>query len=499
MPPIRRSVLLAIAALTWALPARGQEEPRAPRPNLLLLFADDQRADTVGAWGNPFISTPNIDRLAGGGVSFRRAYCMGSMHGAVCVPSRAMLHTGRDYHGLDMNDFNGATTLGQALGAAGYRTFATGKWHNGRGSFQRSFQRGEAVMFGGMSNHREVPVVDLGEAGFQNERTGERHSSELFADAAIEFLREQDGEAPFFCYVAFTAPHDPRDPPRPFAERYLDAPPPLPRNFLPQHPFDNGMLVLRDENLGPWPRTRELIEDQLAEYYGLVTHLDEQVGRILEALEATGLAEETVVVYAADHGLAVGSHGLLGKQSLYEHSMRAPLILSGPGIPRGTASTALVYLLDLYPTLLGLCGAPGDADITGRDLSPLWRGEAEGVRDTLYLSLTDSQRAVMDGRWKLIRYPRVDVTQLFDLASDPDELLDLSARPEHAARVAALWAELERWQAEVGDDAPLVVPEDRRVPRLRDLTGTAREPDRWQPRWIRRKYFGEGPEPLSPR
>lgn len=489
--------LLALAAL--ALSPQEPAEPAPERPNLLLLFADDQRADTIGAWGNPFIETPNLDGLVREGVSFRRAYCMGSMHGAVCIPSRAMLHTGRDYHGLDMQDFGGATTLGQALGSAGYRTFGTGKWHNGRGAFQRSFQSGEAIMFGGMSNHREVPIVDLTDGGFENERSGDRHSSELFAQAAIEFLLEQDGASPFFCYVAFTAPHDPRDPPRPFAEPYLDSPPPLPRNFLPQHPFDNGMLVLRDENLGPWPRTRELVEDQLAEYYGLISHLDEQVGRILEALEASGQADNTLVVYAADHGLAVGSHGLLGKQSLYEHSMRAPLIVSGPGLPEGASTTALVYLLDLYPTLLGLCGTSGDADIAGHDLAPLWRGEQEAVRETLFLSMTDAQRAVTDGRWKLIRYPRVDLTQLFDLASDPDELLDLSDRPEQQARVAELWTELERWQAEVGDEAPLVVAEELRVPRFRDLTGTPRKPDRWQPRWIRRKYFGEGPEPATPR
>ena len=134
--------LLALAAL--ALSPQEPAEPAPERPNLLLLFADDQRADTIGAWGNPFIETPNLDGLVREGVSFRRAYCMGSMHGAVCIPSRAMLHTGRDYHGLDMQDFGGATTLGQALGSAGYRTFGTGKWHNGRGAFQRSFQIGRA-------------------------------------------------------------------------------------------------------------------------------------------------------------------------------------------------------------------------------------------------------------------------------------------------------------------------------------------------------------------
>ena len=477
--------LLAFAvpsALSAALEAEGTKPP-----NILLLFADDQRTDTIGAWGNPFIDTPHIDSLAERGTSFRRNYCMGSMHGAVCIPSRAMLHTGRDYHGLDVGNFEGCRTLGEALREVGYQTFATGKWHNGRGAFQRSFEAAEAVMFGGMSNHREVPVVDMQGAAFTNERSGAKHSSELFADAAVQFLAGLEGDDPFFCYVAFTAPHDPRDPPRPFAERYYDERPPLPRNFLPQHPFDNGFLVLRDEVLGPWPRTRELVSDQLCEYYGLITHMDEQIGRVLAALEASGRAQDTIVVYAADHGLAVGSHGLLGKQSVYEHSLRAPLIVTGPGIPQGASTTALTYLLDLYPTLLGRAGARADEDIEGRDLAPLWRGEAQALRDSIFLSMGQSQRAVTDGRWKLIRYPEVDVTQLFDLASDPDELLNLAERPDQAERVSALWKELEGWQARIGDEAPLRVENPR--PAFRDLTGTERKADRWQPWWIRRKYF----------
>ena len=481
------AALLALPLLTSVSPPGRTAPPEAP--NVLLIFADDQRADTIGAWGNPFIDTPHIDSLVERGTSFRRTYCLGSMHGAVCIPSRAMLHTGRDYHGLDVKEFEGCRTLGEVLGAAGYRTFATGKWHNGRDAFRRSFQEGENVMFGGMSDHRAVPVVDRTDDGFTEQRAGEEHSSELFAGSAVRFLESLEGDRPFFCYVAFTAPHDPRDPPRPFAERYYDARPPLPRNFLPQHPFDNGSLVLRDEVLGAWPRTRELVSDQLCEYYGIVTHMDEQIGRILAGLEATGRAEDTIVVFAADHGLAVGSHGLLGKQSLYEHSMRAPMMIVGPGIPAGASSTALTYLHDLYPTLLGQVGLEGDTDIEGRDLAPLWRGEAQAVRETLFLSFARSQRAVMDGRWKLIRYPMVGVTQLFDLASDPDELLNLADRPEHAARIEHLWAELEAWQAQLEDAAPLVYEETK--PLFRDLSDVERKPDRWQPRWIRRKYFDE--------
>lgn len=487
MRSIRNLILLALALAPF-LRAHALEEAATAPPNILLIFADDQRADTIGAWGNPFISTPNIDGLAEAGMSFRRNYCMGSMHGAVCIPSRAMLHTGRDYHGLDMGDFEGCRTLGEALREVGYSTFGTGKWHNGRGAFLRSFGAAKSVMFGGMSNHREVPIVDLEGDHFTEKRMGEKHSSELFTDAAVEFITGHQSDEPFFCYVAYTAPHDPRDPPRPFAEQYYDERPPLPRNFMSQHPFDNGMLVLRDEVLGPWPRTRDVVSDQLAEYYGLITHMDEQIGRLLAALEATGKAENTIIVYAADHGLAVGSHGLLGKQSVYEHSLRAPMIVKGPGIPEGQSTTALTYLLDLYPTLLGRVGARADMGIEGKDLAPLWAGEVEAVRNSVFLSMAQTQRAVTDGRWKLIRYPKVDITQLFDLASDPDELLNLAARPEQAKRVEQLWSELERWQAKVGDDCGLRVENPK--PAFVDLTGTPRKPDGWQPWWIRRKYFG---------
>jgi arylsulfatase A-like enzyme len=312
---------------------------QAKQPNVLLLFADDQRPDTIGAYGNPYIQTPNLDRLVGEGFSFRRAYCLGSQGGAVCVPSRAMLNTGKSFFRIPM-DLNGETTLGQLLGRNGFTTFATGKWHNRRESWLKSFQQGRNIMFGGMSDHAKVPLVDLGPDGkLYREREGVRFSSTLFADAAIDFLRNHSDEKPFFAYVAFTAPHDPRNPPPKYRRMYYRNPPPLPPNFAPQHPFNNGHMTGRDESLGPWPRTEAVVRDQLSEYYGLITHLDRQVGRILRELKAGPHAGNTIVVYTADHGLAVGSHGLLGKQNLYEHSMGAPLISPARGFPRPGSPT----------------------------------------------------------------------------------------------------------------------------------------------------------------
>jgi arylsulfatase A-like enzyme len=477
-------ILLALL-LTAAGVMRPAAAGRPSRPNILVLFADDQRADTVGAWGNRHIRTPNLDRLVAGGFSFRGNYCFGSNNGAVCVPSRAMLMTGKQWLHIDAQ-MTGQKLLPEILREHGYATFGTGKWHNGKVSY-RGFDQARAVFFGGMADHTKVPVEDLGPAGkWVNARTGEKFSSELFADAAIDFLKQPRGEKPFFCYVAFTAPHDPRQPPEPYREMYYRKRPPLPANYLPQHPFDNGMLVLRDEYLLPWPRPKDQLSDQLCEYYGAITHLDEQVGRILKTLEETGQADNTLVVYAADHGLALGSHGLLGKQSVYEHSMRAPLILLGPGIPKGS-TRAFTYLLDLYPSLCDAAGITPPAGLDGKSLRPLWEGKTERVRDSCFLPFQDLMRAVNDGRWKLIRYPQVDHQQLFDLKNDPDERSNLAADPAQAERLARLTELMRRWQKDLGDPQPLTVPNPK--PRFIDLTGHQRQCDPWQPAWIRKKYF----------
>ncbi|MCA8956422.1 MAG: sulfatase-like hydrolase/transferase, partial [Planctomycetes bacterium] len=371
---------------------------------------------------------------------------------------------------------------------------ATGKWHNGPASLRRAFQRGRSLMLGGMCDHNAVPLVDLDPASHTlvGKRVGDRRSSVLFADAALAMLgehRRDRPDAPFFLYVAFTAPHDPRDPPPDLAGRARERPP-LPRNFLPQVPWfaDRSWGHLRDEVLAAWPRTEAVVRDQLAEYYGLIAELDQQIGRILGALDDGGAARDTIVVFAADHGLALGSHGLLGKQSVFEHSMGCPLAIAGPGIPRGETRPALVYLLDLFPTLCGVGGAVVGEGVEGRDLMPVVRGESTGVRDSLFTMYAATQRAVRDQRFELVRFPEIDTTLLFDLQQDPDECVDLSARPEHRATLLRLRRELEGWQERSGDGCPWVVAKPRPV--HVDLSGRPRKPDRWQPEWIRRKYFG---------
>ena len=463
---------------------------RADRPNVLIIFSDDQRADAVGAHGNTYIRTPSLDALAQRGFSFRRAYVMGSHHGAVCAPSRAMLMTGRNlfrvYDNLDSLD-----TFPQRLQDVGYETFGTGKWHQSRASFARSFEHGKNVFFGGMNDHFQTHMSDRLADGTFTDPEPEGFSTTHFADAAINFIQDHAAKgsgAPFLAYIAFTAPHDPRSPPESFVDLYSGEGMPLPPNYMAVHPFDLGTMsmAVRDEHLAPWPRPPEMIRSQIADYYGLITHMDAEIGRILEALQQTGLSDNTIVVFAADNGLGLGSHGIMGKQSLYEHSTHVPLIVAGPGIPHGE-SDALSYLYDLTPTILNLTGSAELPRMDGRDLSPVWQGERQTVRETLFTAFYDTQRAIRDGRWKLIRYPRIHFTQLFDLANDPFELHNLAEKVEHEQRVADMMHLLEKWQARMGDPKPLAA--DEKEPMAFDYDRIERRPDRWQPEWVLERYF----------
>lgn len=387
----------------------------SPKPNLLFILTDDQRADTIRALGNRHIHTPALDRLVRAGTSFREAHIMGSpRHGAVCQPSRAMLLSGRSVFRV-REDLQDTDTWPEQLRHAGYRTFMAGKWHNGEVSARRIFPEAAAVFLGGMTDQFAVPVADIRAGELTNQRSETNFSARVFADAALGFLRQQTIDKPFCLCVAFTTPHDPRSAPSEFRQHYRAAKPPLPSNFLACHPFDNGEMEIRDEKLLSWPRTSEAIRGELADYYASISATDFQVGRLLAELDRLRLTENTIVVVAGDNGLALGSHGLLGKQNLYEHSTRVPLIVSGPGVSRGRRTEALCYLGDLAPTLCGLVGVPAPAHSEGLDLGPVLAGTHGASGHSRVLTIyRDGQRAVRDGRWKLIEYSGLSRRQLFD-------------------------------------------------------------------------------------
>ncbi len=464
------------------------------RPNILFLFADDQRADTIAAHGNSHIQTPHLDRLAEEGFSFRKNYCAGSFSGAVCVASRAMLMTGQHWMSLPREKPQVNWGPNQTLPAllkksGGYLPFIIGKWHNGKKTLDQSFANGRSIYMGGMADHTDFQVQDLKDGKLSAKRAAGEFSSTVFANDAISFIQKAEKDNPFFLYVSFMAPHDPRNPPKKYREIYYKNRPPLPKNFLPQHPFQNTPQATsgRDEGLAPWPRTKEMISDQLCEYYGLVTHLDEQVGRILSALKESGHADNTIIVYTADHGLAMGSHGLLGKQNVYEQSMQCPLVLSGPGIPKGKSSEAFTYVHDIYATLCNLSDIEPENKIGSEDLTGIIMGIAKEVRETLFLPFQDNQRSINDGKWKLHIYPQINHQLLFDLKEDPHEMKDLSNNPKYAKELQKMKILMEEWSKSLRD--PSSYHSENPFPKKPLYRNDQRILDRWQPKWIREKYF----------
>jgi arylsulfatase A-like enzyme len=466
-------IIRLLLACAWLPAAVAAAEP--PKLNILFLFADDQRADTIAALGNPVIKTPNLDRLVHAGLAFNRAYMQGGMNAATCVPSRAMLLSGRNLFHISeklMHDGKFDETWPAAFGRAGYTTFMTGKWHNGPSALPHSFQIARSVFAGGMGNPLQLKLSDMVDGKLTPPHVSAEHSCAIFADETIRFLKEHK-DGPFFAYVPFDAPHDPHIVPADFSFNYDSARIPLPLNFLPQHPWDNGEMTVRDEKLMKWPRTPAGVKDYLAEYYRYITYLDTQVGRILDALAASPFATNTIIVFSADSGVACGSHGLIGKQNVYEYdSVRVPLVISGPDIPAGRRTDAMCYLFDVLPTLGKLCAVSAPAASDGIDFSASLRDPAMPARPEMMFAYKDVQRAFRDERWKLIRYPQVDKTQLFDLQADPQEATNLAYLPSYAAKVAELTARLQKEQQRSGDTAPLTVAQPKPAewtPRAKDF------------------------------
>ena len=422
------------------------------RPNIVFLLADDMRYDAMGALGNSAIKTPNLDVIASNGTIFRNTYCLGSRSPAVCQPSRNMLLSGRSYFRWS-GPFAAASPFNfpLSLQAEGYETFHHGKRGNVAVEIEKTFDQTHYVR------------------DDQERRSGE--PGRTIVDSAIHFLNERSGEKPFFLYLAFEAPHDPRVAAKQYLDLYDEASIPLPGNYLPVHPFDNGEQTVRDEQLAPWPRTEAEIKRQLREYYAVITGFDHHIGRLIRELKRKNLYENTIVIFSSDNGLSMGSHGLMGKQNLYDPGMKVPLIFAGPGIPRGKSTDALAYLMDIYPTVCSLVGAPIPPGLDGTSLAPVLTGQSEKVRDSLFLAYRDVQRAVRDDRWKLIRYPRIHRTQLFDLLADPDEIHDLADDAGQKPRVEKMLALMKEWQAKVGESAHLTTPGPPRDPHFNPPVG----------------------------
>lgn len=467
MNSITRVLTISLVSLltTFAYAVKAEQE----RPNFLFILTDDQAIDTISAFGNDRIHTPNIDRLAASGTTFSHVFNQGSWSGAVCAPSRQMINTGRNLHNTGFTPKKENTDhplWGETFRKAGYETFITGKWHVGEKALKRSFDIGRAVHEAGMPHlHKggqwKPWLTEFGGDQAWSKAQVNQHTSEAFADAAINYLSQKtDTESqPFFMYVGFTAPHDPRQSPQEYVDKYPAESINLPENFMPYHPFDAGDFNNRDEALMDFPRNAKQTKEFIGEYYAMIEHMDVQVGRILDKLEASGLADNTFIIFTSDHGLAVGKHGLAGKQNNYEHSIRAPFIISGQGIPKQKTSKGMFYLNSVFPTTAELANIPIPASVEAKSIVPLLKGEKESMYDNIYGSYRHFQRMVRNHRYKLIYFPMLKKHLLFDLKEDPWELNNIAHLPEHKDTIASMSITLEKLKTWVGDplknDAPI--------------------------------------------
>lgn len=492
---MKKLLILIPSLLIFSCKTETNEEPA--HPNIIFLFADDMTYTALHALGNEEIETPNLDRLVGNGTSFTHAFNMGGWSGAICVASRSMIISGRSIwdaqkmathwsRGREMEK-----TWGRLMEKAGYETYMTGKWHvkaPADSVFQNVVHVRPGMPRDSWSHQGTIPILnEMLEAGSSeseirlvgynrplNENDtlwsptnkeyggfwqGGKHWSEVLKEDALDFLnRAGKSDKPFFMYLAFNAPHDPRQAPQEYLDKYPLENISVPKSFLPEYPFKEGIgngPDLRDEALAPFPRTEYAVKKHIQEYYALITHLDDQIGQILEGLAATGKADNTYVIFTADHGLSVGRHGLLGKQSQFDHSMRVPFLISGPDVPKNKKIETEIYLQDAMATSLDMAGVEKPNYVFFNSVMPLLNDREQEPYPSIYGCYMDSQRMLRKGGFKLLVYPKLNKVLLFDLSKDSEEMNDLSENADYTQKVDEMFQDLLQLQKEMRDTLDL--------------------------------------------
>ncbi|WP_236978815.1 sulfatase-like hydrolase/transferase [Membranihabitans maritimus] len=494
--------IVCLVVLFGCQSSTGDKKHTVEKPNIVFIFADDMTYEAIGALGNEIIRTPNLDRLVRGGTTFTHAYNMGGWNGAICVASRSMIISGRylwrakEMAGKwqDKDSIALDQTWGKLMEGAGYDTYMTGKWHVkasadyvfqtakhirpgmpadawGKGGGGRKVA--EAIRNGGdvaaampVGYNRPLSADDDSwdptDTSFGGFWEGGKHWSEVVKDDALEFVKTSSQKPnPFFMYVAFNAPHDPRQSPQEYQDLYNVDDIDVPDNYLPEYPYKDDIGVgpgLRDEALAPFPRTEYAVQKHRQEYYSIISHLDTQIGEILDALEEAGETDNTYIFFTADHGLSVGHHGLIGKQNMYDHSMRVPLMVVGPDIPASERREQEVYLQDIMATSLELAGISKPEYVEFKSFRDIIIDpEKEGHYKSIYGAYIDLQRMVKRGDYKLIFYPGIDKVRLYNVAVDPNEMIDLAEKEEYQEKVKELLTELKELQKGMGDELEITV------------------------------------------
>ena len=468
-----RTIFLLACALV--IVSCSEKTAETKKPNILFIFADDQTHLGVNALGNPEVITPNLDNLVKSGVTFTHTYNMGAWHGAVCVASRAMLNTGRFVWRAKDAEENRYPQMkedgqfwSQMMEKAGYDTYMTGKWHVKQGA-ETIFKTARNIRPGmpktvPESYNRPLSPEDTTWLPWHTKWggfwQGGKHWSEVVADDAINFLDStKESKNPFFIYAAFNAPHDPRQSPKEFVDMYPLENVAVPESYLEMYPYKDNIgcsATLRDEKLAPFPRTEYSIKVHRQEYYAIITHMDQQIGRIIEHLKLTGQDKNTYILYSADHGLGVGNHGLVGKQNMYDHSMRVPCILVGPDIPENEKREMQVYLQDLMATSLDLAGIEKPEYVEFNSLMPMIdKVDSEGPYSEIYGAYRNLQRMVRTDEYKLIVYPKANKIRLYNVKKDPEEIDDLAENNDYSDTIKDLARRLKEQQQLMGDPLDL--------------------------------------------
>ncbi|MBU2881489.1 sulfatase-like hydrolase/transferase [Psychrosphaera sp. B3R10] len=485
---INKMIVIIIGALLLTIYSTSSVYAQKSKPNILFILTDDQSFDALGSVGNSLIKTPNLDKLAAKGMTLSHVYNQGSWSPAVCAPSRAMINTGRNLFETGMQNKQvpldarpNYPLWGETFKNAGYETFMTGKWHVSRQALLRSFNVGKAVHESGMTyDHYNAVMLDINDSenGVSETYSSKKHTSELIADEAVNFLQKNNAiqDKPFLMYVAFLAPHDTRQSPNNFVEMYPEESISLPTSFKQQHHLDQGDFWIRDEKLLSIPRKENETKKFIGEYYAMITHLDEQIGRILDSLDSSPYADNTLIIFTSDHGLAVGRHGLLGKQNQYDHSVRAPFIIAGKDIPKGKTVKGNIYLNSIFPTTAELAGIEIPNTVQAQSFAPLLTGERDSMNKYIYGAYRHFQRMVRTDDFKYIYYPMINETQLFDLQNDPEELVNVATNPKYTKQLVEMQSKLKELMTKYNDPVVLDSPK-------RSYSEAGFNTDAWSPKY----------------